>query len=117
MSDAEAQFLIRLRATFQQEAAEHLRALVALLPVLQFPPSPDQQIVISTLFREAHSLKGAARVVEEAQIELHCQTIERALGDVLRGNTPFSPNTLALVQDSISALVAEIGSPKEGHNA
>ena len=117
MSDAEAQFLIRLRATFQQEAAEHLRALLALLPVLQCSPTPDQHIIISSMFREAHSLKGAARAVDETQIELHCQSIERVLGEVLRGNAPFSPAMLTVVQDGIEALKADIGLPEEGPNA
>ena len=64
MSTKEDEFLKSLRATFKVEAGEHLQAIAAGLLALEKTPVPDEQRgLIETVFRAAHSLKGAARAV------------------------------------------------------
>lgn len=71
------EFLKRLRATFRVEAAEHLRALGAGLVELESPKSAGtHQEVLETVFREVHSMKGAARAVDAAAIEAVCHSLE-----------------------------------------
>lgn len=77
MSAREADFLKSLRATFKVEAAEHLHAIATGLLELEKAPPPEAQAgIIETVFRAAHSLKGAARAVDFTEIESHCQQLE-----------------------------------------
>src|SRR5882757_3882327 len=77
MTAAEEEFLRSLRATFKVEAAEHLQEIGAGLLELEKAAAPErQQQLIETVFRAAHSLKGAARAVDFAEIESLCQSLE-----------------------------------------
>lgn len=76
----ESAFIAKLLATFKIEAEEHLSNLNASLLALErsstIPPSKD---LLEKVFREAHSLKGAARSVNYEVIQLICQSIENVL--------------------------------------
>jgi two-component system chemotaxis sensor kinase CheA len=76
MTTPDADFLKRLLAAFEVEAAEHLQAMTQGLLALE-SVSPDQRpALLETVYREAHSLKGAARAVNHGDIEMICQAIE-----------------------------------------
>jgi len=65
MSSANNDFLNQLIVTFRLEADEHLQAMVNGLLTLETDSTPDEQrSIVETIFREAHSLKGAARAVD-----------------------------------------------------
>jgi two-component system chemotaxis sensor kinase CheA len=73
----DAEFLRTLRATFKVEATEHLQTIAAGLLELEKVPGPANPLqTIETVFRAAHSLKGAARAVDFAPIESLCQSLE-----------------------------------------
>ena len=75
MTDEE--FLVQLREAFTVEAAEHLDAMTVGLLDLEKAPEPARQAeLVETTFREAHSLKGAARAVNRTDIESVCQALE-----------------------------------------
>jgi two-component system chemotaxis sensor kinase CheA len=77
MTTAEEEFLRNLRATFRIEAAEHLSAMSSGLLELEKVTRPEEQLpLIDTIFRAAHSLKGAARAVNFTDIESLCQSLE-----------------------------------------
>ena len=77
MSTKDDEFLRALRATFKVEAAEHLQAMAAGLLELEKAPGADaQRRLVETVFRAAHSLKGAARAVDFTDIESLCQSLE-----------------------------------------
>jgi two-component system chemotaxis sensor kinase CheA len=77
MTTAEEEFLRNLRATFKIEAAEHLNSMSSGLLELERVTRPEQQLpLIETIFRAAHSLKGAARAVNFTDIESLCQSLE-----------------------------------------
>ena len=77
MSANEDDFLQQLRATFRVEADEHLQAIaIGLLALEKSPAAEAQPEIVATVFRAAHSLKGAARAVDFLDIESSCQTLE-----------------------------------------
>lgn len=75
MTDEE--FLIKLREAFAVEAGEHLQAMTSgLLELEKDPKALRRKEIIEFVFREAHSLKGAARAVSRTDIEAVCQALE-----------------------------------------
>jgi two-component system chemotaxis sensor kinase CheA len=77
MARQNEQFLRRLQATFRVEAREHLQTMATGLVRLKDAPLPDlQRELIESVFRAAHSLKGAARAVEMEGVESICQSLE-----------------------------------------
>lgn len=77
MNEQERAFLARLRATFKVEAEEHLQAIASGLLALERTSDPPARTGhLETVFRHAHSLKGAARAVNLAAIERICQALE-----------------------------------------
>ena len=75
MTDEE--FLKQLREAFSTEADEHLQAITSgLLEIEKSPPGHRRGEIVETIFREAHSLKGAAHAVNRSDIESVCQAIE-----------------------------------------
>ena len=64
MGPKDKELLKRLLATFKVEAEEHVSAISSGLIELEKASSPEKQVeIIESVFREAHSLKGAARAV------------------------------------------------------
>lgn len=91
MSREDDAFLKRLLATFGIEAEEHLKAMSQLLLALEksAPPEPGSATV-EALFREAHSLKGAARSVNLAEVEGICRALESFFAKLKRGEVALS---------------------------
>ncbi len=77
MGTRDEEFLKRLLATFKVEAEEHLQAISAGLLQLEKEASVEKRgAVVQGIFREAHSLKGAARSVNLGEVEAVCQALE-----------------------------------------
>src|SRR5258708_39100801 len=88
MSIKDEDFLQQLRATFKVEADEHLQAIAAGLLGLEKTPAPDaQRKIVETVFRAAHSLKGAARAVGFPEIESLCELLEDVFASWKRRET------------------------------
>ncbi len=85
-------FLAKLLATFRIEAAEHLDSLGTRLLSLEQAEGPQPE-VLEVVFRDAHSLKGAARAVGMVGIEQLCQAVEAILSDWKKGR--WSPDQAA----------------------
>jgi two-component system chemotaxis sensor kinase CheA len=105
----ESEFLSRLKKTFKGEAAEHRAAMLAGLLELEKGASGEKRNseIIEQIFREAHSLKGAARAVDIRGIEQLCQSVEAIFSALkqehrLVGKTMFKVLYQAL--DLIAAL-------------
>lgn len=82
MSHPEDEFLQRLRATFMVEADEHVQAMLSgVLEMEKTPPSQIKMEAIETIFRHAHSLKGAARATNATDVETICQALETVLAE------------------------------------
>jgi two-component system, chemotaxis family, sensor kinase CheA len=109
MTAAEEEFLRSLRATFKVEAAEHLQDIGTGLLELEKAAAPGEQLeIIETVFRAAHSLKGAARAVNLTEIESLCQSLEELFAAWKRRESLPSPPTLDtahLALDKISKVL------------
>src|SRR5688500_8918453 len=66
----------RLQAAFATEAAEHCEALSTGLLELERGDDSRKRALIETMFRGAHSLKGAARAMNLVRVEEICQRLE-----------------------------------------
>ena len=111
MPGVDAEFLKKLLATFRQEAEEHISVLSTGLVELEGAVSPERRKeIIETVFREAHSLKGAARSVNLRGVEAIFADLSR---DAIRGRqkqerTLLSPSLFDRLHHMVSAASAEV---------
>lgn len=77
MDNSDSEFLKRIQATFRIEAEDHIKSFAKGVEELEKSPSAQVQTgLIETMFREIHSLKGAARSVNHKEIESLCHPLE-----------------------------------------
>ena len=89
MDKSEEEFLEKLKATFKLEAAEHIQTISSGLLDLDKGPDPEETaLILETIYREAHSLKGAARAVSLRDVEKICQSMETVLILIEKGRHP-----------------------------
>jgi len=114
MANKNDDLLKRLLATFRVEADEHLKAMTSGLLALEKTPSgAEAASIIETVFREAHSLKGAARAVNLAPIESLCQALESVFAALKNGRLPVSLPLLDLLHQAIDGLDTLLASDPE----
>ncbi|MPZ47142.1 MAG: response regulator [Betaproteobacteria bacterium] len=100
--------LERLQATFRAEAHEQLRSMSAALD--EWPPVPGAELpaaLVERMFRDAHTLKGAARAVNRRDMEAVCQALENAFAALKRGafvSTYELPESLREALDALGAM-------------
>ena len=97
-----------LRALFQAESDEHLQSLDEGLLTLEANPADDG--ALQRVFRDAHSLKGSARMLGIAPVEQVAHRFEDVLGAARRGEVALTaPVVTRLYEtlDTIRALVLE----------
>ncbi len=100
------EFLAQLLETFRGEAQEHLEAIASGLLILEQSGTPREEYdkVIEQVFRETHSLKGAARAVGLREIETLCQQQESVFSAVKKGTLILSPDSFDLFHNVIHAV-------------
>ncbi len=108
MESQDEQFLAALRAAFAIEAAEHLEGLASgLIELEKLDSDAARAPIVEVVYREIHSLKGAARAVDNTPIETICQALENLLAAWKRGQIVVSPELFdALHQASDAAAQA-----------
>ncbi len=111
MDDRRARFLEQLRETFRVEAAEHIELVSAGLVALERASEAERAPLLEQVFREAHSLKGAARAVGLVRAEVLCAELESlfaaAKGDGLR----LTPEHLDGAHASLAELAVICADP------
>src|SRR5690348_1925562 len=114
MTADEREMLKRLLATFKVEAEEHVNLLSSGLVDLEKASTAERQReVIETVFREAHSLKGAARAVNLVAVEAVCQSLESIFSELKAQKLAVSPQLLDRLHEMIaglSSLLSDAGS-------
>ncbi len=117
MPDRNPDFQARLLEVFKIEAREHLDAISATLVEIDRARPADRARAVEVAFREAHSLKAAARAVNQDEIERVCQAMEsvfaaikggeldayRSLIDALQFATDAADGLLAAIDHGIDA--------------
>ncbi len=113
MDTKDEEFLKRLQATFRIEANEHILGLTSGLIELEKSPKTEKTAeVIETIFREAHSLKGAARSVNMKNVESICQELESIFGKLKSEKFLLTAAQFDLIHktiDNISKMVSGTG--------
>src|SRR5437868_871416 len=99
---------LELRTAFQVELEERLTTLNTLLVQLEAQRGDDQQHAdtLRTLYREAHSLKGAARAVELPRVERLAHAFESLLDSAAGAGRRLSSGWYAAAFRALDALAA-----------
>lgn len=105
MDKKKENFLKRLLATFRVEADEHIKALSSgLIQLEKTKDGGDRTGIIETLYREAHSLKGAARSVDLTDIESICQHLESVLRNFKHRGVVYDPGIFDVLHRAIDII-------------
>ena len=119
MDKKQEKFMQELLADFNIEAAEHLQIFVNGLLDLEKDIQPaDAAKIVETIFREIHSAKGAARAVNQAEIERVCQSLESALAALKAGRIAISPplvDTMHEAGDLLGVMLRDLSSGTRTH--
>ena len=103
VNDSDA--LKSIMVTFTAEAEEHLLAISeGLTGLRRMPPSGARAELVERIYRDTHSLKGAARSVGLAAIEAICQVLEDIFGAVKNSELPVSDGLSAAVQTALEEV-------------
>ncbi|MBI2840451.1 MAG: response regulator [Acidobacteria bacterium] len=95
----------RLMATYLAEVEEHVRALNRDLLVLEKETTPEVLTgLLATLFRTAHSLKGASHSVSVTLIESACHRLEEILAGLRDRQLPMTPDLVQLLFATADAI-------------
>ncbi|MGQ9920336.1 MAG: hybrid sensor histidine kinase/response regulator [Desulfobacca sp.] len=115
MTSKDDEFYQRLLSTFRGEAAEHLQAIAdGVLTLEKGTSTSEQTALIETIYREAHSLKGAARAVNLKEIETLCQPLESLLAAWQKLNSPPPAEQFDLIHQSVTVLEDLVAQPANG---
>lgn len=91
MNNDQDVFLKELLADFRIEAFEHILAIEdGLLSLEKNKTGEEEKLIIERIFRETHSLKGAARAVNLLDIERLCMCMESIFNSLKKGETRLS---------------------------
>jgi len=97
-----------LAQLFKAESAEHLARLDDGL--LRLEKTPADQPLLEEVFRESHSLKGAARMLGLTKIETAAHGLETILNTARKGEAPLTPDAIermTVVLGELRRLVQE----------
>ena len=97
----DAKFLQKLLAIFKIEAREHLNVISTGLTTIFQGHSERCAEVVETVYRETHSLKGAARSVNLIDIVTLCQVMEDVFSALKRGRMDLSAQTFDALHQTV----------------
>ncbi|MFZ4394565.1 MAG: hybrid sensor histidine kinase/response regulator [Kiritimatiellia bacterium] len=105
MNARDDEFMESLLAAFRGEADEHLQFISEGLLAMERSPPPDQQAaLVERVYREAHSLKGAARAVSKTDIESVCQALESVFAAWKRQEWQPAPADYDVLQGAMDLI-------------
>ncbi len=95
----------KLINSFKIEQREHIQEInQGLLALEKNPTSKERQALLHKIFREAHSLKGAARAVGLTTIESLGHALEDLLLGAKEGRLTISPELFDLMYQALDAV-------------
>lgn len=105
MASEDELFFKKLLSIFYTEASEHLQNMTTELIELENITSEDEKNTkIGTIYRAAHSLKGAAISVEAKEIGMLCQALESLLSRIQKQPQFLSKALFNLLHQTIDRL-------------
>jgi len=112
------EFLRKLLATFRVEADEHIQAMSSgLVELEKMPAGAQRSESVERIYREAHSLKGAARAVNHADMESVCHALESVFAGVKSNRVAATAALFDLLHQTLEVLrglLAAAGETKAG---
>ena len=91
----EDDFYRELLSMFKIEAEEHIKNMSSgLLDLEKITDEKEKAGIIETVYREAHSLKGASRAVNLSDIESLCQVLESIFAKLKHQSMTLSPQLM-----------------------
>ena len=93
---------VKLRELFNAESEEHLQHLDDAL--LRLEKTPADQALLEEAFREAHSLKGAARMLGLNAIQVHAHQLEDELNSARRGAQALNPELIGRMSGELANI-------------
>ena len=105
MWELDEDIMRQLRATFKIEAAEHIQAMNRVLLALEEnPDGDDRQPLLEEIFREAHSLKGAAGAADFGEVESTAHKLESVFGAAKTGKIKLTHDLCDVLYEGIDAV-------------
>lgn len=105
MNTNDAEFLKRLRSTFNIEAHDHLKNIsLSLLELENKHNTEERTAIIEIIYREFHSLKGAARAVSVREIETICHTLESIFSSIKKGKINLNIEMFDRFNDVVNTM-------------
>ncbi|MFA5727505.1 MAG: response regulator, partial [Saccharofermentanaceae bacterium] len=106
---------------FKVEAAEQHQTIInGLVALEKGPPTAAFQQLVETTFREIHSMKGAARAVNQTEIGRLCQGMESVFHQVKSGDLALTSvhfDALYQATDLLAVMLAEIDKKEKSFGA
>jgi len=117
MDNRDSEFLKRIQATFRIEAEEHLKSFSSGLIELEKAQTKEEiAIIVETMFREVHSLKGAARSINQKEIESICQPLEGLFSALKRKEMTLNKEAFDLFYKTAKLLSKLVSIDAGGHS-
>ena len=104
-----------LHTLFKAESAEHLARLDdGLLRLEKTPTDPE---LLEEVFRESHSMKGAARMLGLGKIETAAHGLESIFNAARKGETPLTPDVIEHMNVALVDLRRHVQEALSGETA
>ncbi|NQT24048.1 hybrid sensor histidine kinase/response regulator [candidate division KSB1 bacterium] len=114
MVSNEEAFFKELLSMYKIEAEEHLKAISSgLLKLEKTVKVMDQIPIVETIYREAHSLKGASRAVNLIDVETVCQSVETVFSALKHQQIDITPELFDVLHQSVDTVSGLIESPEK----
>lgn len=124
MPESDAEFLKQLREAFRLEAEDHLQAMRLSLKGIEdhvravegSGATVEPEIageLLERIYRETHTLKGAARAVNATPIETLCQALEDVFAAWKRRDRTPSPEAFDPLYRAVNAIQAAVAAHGE----
>jgi len=111
-------FMKDLLATFRAEAEEHIQAVSSgLAEMREQPPAARHKELMEQMYRDVHSLKGAARAVHLEAVEAICQKMEDLFAAIRKEERPLTEELADVVRGTLGEvrrLIESGGQPGAG---
>jgi len=112
MTGLDEEFRRKLLATFREEAEEHLGVIADLLIRIEKEGAPQAPDLVEQVYRKTHSLKGAARAVNQNEAAQVCQNIENMFALVKSGELHPDAAQYDLFHRAVKCLGALVAEEK-----
>ncbi|MFO7890294.1 MAG: response regulator [bacterium] len=114
MNETDKDFFEELLSMFKIEAEEHLKKISNGLIELEKCDSQERFLkIIDFIYKETHSLKGAARAVNMRDVETICQTSEDVFSSIKQAEVELDQKSFDVLHKAIDSLNDMILSGKD----